>query len=84
MVTMDMLSSSLLRLFIIFTGKFSKQLMKQWRRYSYSIVLFTSSHWITSEINILYLRYIADLYKGGGMRVGFVYDHAPTHVCNKQ
>ena len=30
MVTMDLLSSSLLQPFIIFTGKFGKNLMKQW------------------------------------------------------
>jgi hypothetical protein len=38
---------------------------------------------MTSETNILYLRYIADLYKGCGMQVGLVYDHAPTHVCDQ-
>ena len=38
---------------------------------------------MTSETNILYLRYITDLYKGRGMQVGLVYDHAPTHVCNQ-
>ena len=78
MVTMDLLSSSLLRPFIIFTGKFGKNLMKQWQGYKDSIVLFTSNHWMTAETNVLYLRYIADLYKGRGMRVGLVYDHAPT------
>ena len=83
MVTMDLLSSSLLRPFIIFTGKFGKNLMKQWQSYKDSIVLFTSKHWMTAETNILYLRYIADLYKGRGMRVGLVYDHAPTHVCDE-
>jgi len=44
MVTMDLLSSSLLRTFIIFTGKFGKNLMKQWQSYKDSIVLFTSNH----------------------------------------
>jgi hypothetical protein len=43
MVTMDMLSSSLLHPYIIFTGKFGKQLMKQWQSYSDSILLFTST-----------------------------------------
>lgn len=83
MVTMDLLSSSLLRPFIIFTGKFGKNLMKQWQSYKDSIVLFTSNHWMTAETNVLYLRYIADLYKGRRMRVGLVYDHAPTHVCDE-
>ena len=83
MVTMDLLSSSLLRPFIIFTGKFGKTLMKQWQSYKDSIVLFTSNHWMTAETNVLYLQYIADLYKGRGMRVGLVYDHAPTHVCDE-
>ena len=83
MVTMDLLSSSLLRPFIIFTGKFGKTLMKQWQSYKDSIVLFTSNHWMTAETNVLYLRYIADLYKGRGMRVGLVYDHSPTHVCDE-
>ena len=83
MVTMDLLSSSLLRPFIIFTGKFGKNLMKQWQSYKDSIVLFTSNHWMTAETNVLYLRYIEDLYKGRGMRVGLVYDHAPTHVCDE-
>ena len=31
---------------------------------------------------MLYLNYIAELYQGRGMRVGLVYDHAPTHVCD--
>jgi len=83
MVTLDLLSSSLLRPFIIFTGKFGKTLMKQWQSYSNSIVLFTSNHWMTAETNILYLKYIAELYEGRGMRVGLVYDHAPTHVCDE-
>ena len=38
MVTMDLLSSSLLRPFIIFTVKFGKNLMKQWQGYKDSIV----------------------------------------------
>ena len=38
---------------------------------------------MTAETNVLYLRYIADLYKGRGMRVGLVYDHSPTHVCDE-
>jgi hypothetical protein len=38
---------------------------------------------MTSKTNTLYLRYIADLYKGRGMRVVLVYDHAPTHVSDQ-
>ena len=83
MVTMDLLSSSLLRRFIIFTGKFGKNLMKQWQTYSESIVLFTSNHCMTAETNVLYLRYIAGLYRRRGIQVGLVYNHAPTHVCDK-
>ena len=44
MKTMDLLSYSLLHPFIIFTGKFGKNLMKQWQSYSDRIVLFTSNH----------------------------------------
>jgi len=80
MVTLDLLSSSLLRPFIIFTGKFGKNLMKKWQHYEGSIVLFTQNHWMTAETNILYLKYIAELHEGRGMRVGLVYDHVPTHV----
>jgi hypothetical protein len=38
---------------------------------------------MTSKTNILYLLYIANLYKGRGMQLGLVYDHAPTHVCDQ-
>lgn len=44
MVTMDLISSSLLRPFIVFPGKFDKNLMQHWQSYSDSIVLFTSNH----------------------------------------
>ena len=37
MVTMDLLFSSLLRPFIIFTGKFVKNMMKKWQSYIYSL-----------------------------------------------
>ena len=83
MVTMDLLSSSLLHLFIILTGKFGKKLMKQWQSYRDSIDLFTSNHWMTAETKILYLRYITDLFKGRGMQVGLVYDYASTYVCDE-
>ena len=56
--------------------------MKHWQSYNDSIVLFTSNHWMTAETNMLYLNYIAELYQGRGMRVGLVYDHAPTYVCD--
>lgn len=38
---------------------------------------------MTAETNILYLQYIADLYKGRGMCVGLVYNHAATYVCDE-
>ena len=67
MVTLDLLSSSLLRPFIIFTGKFGKNLMKKWQHYEGSIVLFIQNHWMTAETNILYLKYIAELHEFFGV-----------------
>ena len=63
MVSMEMISSQLLPPFIIFKGQFGKTLMKKWQNYSKSSVLFTSNHWMTAEINILYLQYLLGLFK---------------------
>ena len=53
--TMDMSASCLLPPMIIFTGVFGGHLMKRWRNYSNSLVLFTEKHWMTSNTFILYL-----------------------------
>jgi hypothetical protein len=79
MVSMDMFASQLLPPLIIFTGVFGKTLMKKWSSYAKSTVLFTQNHWMTAETNILYLQYLIKIYPK--KRIGLIYDHAPSHVC---
>ena len=81
MVSMEMISSQLLPPFVIFKGQFGKTLMKKWQKYSRSTVLFTSNHWMTSQTNILYLRYLIGLFKG--RKIGLIYDNAPSHVSKE-
>jgi hypothetical protein len=71
MVTIVMLSSSLLRSFIILTGIFGKTLMKQWQSCIDSNGLFTSNHWMTLDANLLSLQNITDLYKDRRVRGWF-------------
>ena len=81
MVSMDMHSSQLLPPFIIFKGNFGKTLMKSWRKYSKSTVSFTSKHWMTAGTNILYLKYLLQLYPN--KEIGSIYDHSPSHVSEE-
>jgi hypothetical protein len=81
MVSMEMYGSCLLPPFIIFTGVFGKTLMQRWNSYTKSTVLFTANHWMTAETNVLYLQYLLQLYPQ--KRIGLIYDHAPSHVCNE-
>jgi hypothetical protein len=83
MVTIVILSSSMLRSFIILTGKFGKTLMKQWHSCIDSTGLFTSYRWMTLETNALPLRYITDLYKDRGV-LGWFGARSCTVVYNDQ
>ena len=62
--SMDMTASRLLPPLLIFTGVFGAKLMKEWQSYSSSLVLFTKSHWMTSETFVLYMDWLMDIYKG--------------------
>ena len=81
MVSMDMYGSFLPRPFIIFTGGLGANLMKKWQTYTRSVVLFTESHWMTSETNILYFQYLRQCYPD--KRIGLVYDNAPSHISKQ-
>ena len=76
-----MVTSQLLVPFVIFKGKFGKTLMKKWQKYSKSTVLFTSNHWMTSETNILFLKYLQGLFPL--QKIGLIYDNAPSHVSSE-
>ena len=76
--TMDMSASCLLPPMIIFTGVFGGYLMKRWRNYSNSLVLFTEKHWMTSNTFILYLDWLMDFFKG--KKIGLIVDYAPSHT----
>ena len=75
--SMDMTASRLLPPLLIFTGVFGAKLMKEWQSYSSSLVLFTKSHWMTSETFVLYMDWLMDVYKG--KKIGLIVDYAPSH-----
>ena len=51
----------------VHSNKNGKNLMKKWQSYERSFVLFTQNQW-------MYLRYLGELYRGRGMRVGLLSD----------
>lgn len=75
--TMDMTYCRLLPPLVIFSGVFCSRLMHQWRQYNNSFVLFTPSHWMTSETFVLYLKWIMMHYPG--KKIGLIVDYAPSH-----
>lgn len=75
--TMDMLYGQLLPPLVIFSGVFCSRLMNKWQRYNNSFVIFTPSHWMTSETFILYLKWIMMHYPG--KKIGLIVDYAPSH-----
>ena len=81
MVSMEMITLQLLPPFVIFKGNFWKRFMKQWQEYSKSTVMFTSNHWMTSETNILYLKFIKGLFST--QKIGLIYDNALSHVSSE-
>ena len=64
MITLDILASIALPSFIIFTGVFSTLLMKEYKDMTKATVLFTVTHWMTSTTNMLYFKYLSNLYRG--------------------
>ena len=75
-----MLLNKALPPFIIFTGLFGALLMKEYKGTTKATVPFTDTHWMTSDTNRLYFKYLSNFYKG--KKVGLVYDKAPSH-CSK-
>ena len=75
--TMEMNSSSLLPVMIIFTGVFGAKLMKEWKNYTRSLVLFTENHWMTSETFVIYLKWLLQMYRN--KTIGLIIDYAPSH-----
>jgi hypothetical protein len=51
--------------------------MNKWLSYDKARVMFTQNHWMTTEVFVLYLDWITDIYKG--KRIGLIVDHAPAH-----
>lgn len=76
---MEMFSSRLLPPFMVFKGEFGKTLMKQWKEYNRSTVVFTSKHWMTSETSILFLKMLIALFPK--KRIGLLWDKAPQHCA---
>ena len=75
--TMEMNASLILPPLIIFTGVFGATLMKQWKNYTKSLVLFTENHWMTGETFIIYLKWLLMNYKN--KTIGLIVDYAPSH-----
>ena len=78
--SMEMFSSRLLPPFVIFKGELGATLMKRWQEYTNSTVHFTSTHWMTKETCILYIKFLIGLFPN--KKIGLVWDKAPQHFAD--
>jgi hypothetical protein len=60
MVAASLLSSNLLPPFIIDTGEYGADLMRQWSHYTKSTVIFHKNLWMNQYTFIYYLEYVVD------------------------
>ena len=77
MVSASLLSSSLLPPFIIDTGEYGADLMRQWQHYTKSTVIFNKNHWMTQYTFVLYLEWLQKMFPG--QRLLLVVDRSTTH-----
>ena len=56
LLTRDMTASCLIAPMVIFNGVFGATLMKKWKAYTDSLVMFTEKHWMTADT---FFRYVA-------------------------
>ena len=77
MVTASLESSSLLPPFIIDTGKFGADLMKEWQTYIKSTVLFNETHWMTQFVFVIYLEWLFKMFPD--KRILLIVDKSTTH-----
>src|SRR5690349_12513161 len=81
MVTASLCSSCLLPPFIIDTGTFGADLMRQWQHYTKSTVLFNKTHWMTQYMFVLYLTCVNKMFPN--RRILLVVDRSRTHFGNQ-
>jgi hypothetical protein len=77
MVTSSLVFSCLLPPFIIDTGIFGADLMREWQHYTKSTLLFNKTHWMTQYAFVIYLNWLKKMFPS--RRILLVVDRSTTH-----